>query len=112
MVLAYRDDPPRTLESLPDSIVRLELLAYDHFSVMHWQLEVMSLLLRKETITPKLRQLKIERWMNDTDEPASKFELHAGSVVKLGRKVGVDVQVDFLECKEPELGANGVPTGA
>lgn len=104
MVLSQAEDgSPRSLaESLPASIVRLELLAYNHFPVPVWQLEVLDLLKGKDVLAPSLRQLRIEHWMGRGDGPMSKYELEADAVVSLGRQVGVEVQVDIVENREQE----------
>lgn len=108
MVLSHQDGVPRSLaDCLTSSIVRVELLVYNHFLVTTWQLEVLGLLKSKDVITPRLRQVRIEHWARATDDPASTFELEAGAVVSFGRQVGVDAQVDFVELTGPELRANG-----
>lgn len=40
--------------------------------------------------------------MGRGDGPVSKYEPEADAVVSLGRQVGVEVQVDFVENREPE----------
>lgn len=104
MVLSQAEDGSRRslADSLPASIVRLELLAHNHFPVPGWQLELVNLLRDKEVLAPRLRQLRIEHWMKRGNGPKSKYELEADAVVSLGREVGVEVQVDFMENKEPE----------
>lgn len=104
MVLSHRDGRQRSLaESLPASIVRLELLAYDHFPLTAWQLDLLDLLNRKDAVAPILRHVRIEHWLRQSDGPASKYELEVEAVVSLGRQVGVQVQVDFTEVKHPEV---------
>lgn len=104
MVLFNREDSPRSLrEALPASIVRLELLAYNTVPVTAWQPEVLELLNSKGVHMPKLRQVRIEQWLEMDDGPVSKYELEAEAVISLGRQVGVEVQVDFTEHKCPEV---------
>lgn len=93
------------MESLPASIVRLGLLAYNHFPVPVSQLEVLNLLKDKDALAPILRQLRIEHWMERGDGPVSKCEPDADAVVNLGRQVGVEFQVDFR--KEQRAGSRG-----
>lgn len=102
MVLYRRHGVRRSLrETLPASIVRLELLAYRTVPVPDWQPEVLGLLNRRDVHVPKLRWLRIEQWL----EPGcrvSKYDLEAEAVVNLGRLVGVEVRVDFKEHPCPE----------
>lgn len=96
MILFNREDSPRSLrETLPASIVRLELLAYNTVPVPFRQPEVLNLLNGKGVYTPKLRQLRIEQWLEISDGSVSRYELETEAVVSLGRQVGVEVQVDF-----------------
>lgn len=44
--------------------------------------------------------------MKRGDGPASKYGPEADAVVNLGREVGVEVQVDFMENEEPEAGGD------
>lgn len=104
MLLQNRDESCRSLaDSLPSSIVRLELLVYTHFPVRTWQLEILALLNDKETTAPRLRQVIIEHWMEVSDGPVSKYELDAEAVISLGRQVGVEVLVDFVEYRVPDV---------
>ncbi|KAG6358586.1 hypothetical protein INS49_012104 [Diaporthe citri] len=57
-----------------------------------------------ETTAPRLRQVTIEHRVEVSDGPASKYELDAEAVISLGRQVGVEVLVDFVEYKVPEFG--------
>ncbi|KAL2283294.1 hypothetical protein FJTKL_09929 [Diaporthe vaccinii] len=103
MLLQNRDESCRSLaDSLPSSIVRLELLVYTHFPVRTWQLEILALLNDKETTAPRLRQVIIEHWMEVSDGPVSEYELDAEAVISLGRQVGVEVLVDFVEYRVPD----------
>lgn len=95
--------PRRLGDRLPASIVRLELLAYDHVPVLTWQLQVLNLLNGKHALVPNLRYLRIEHWVAHTDYQTSTWDLEAESVVSLGRRVGVEVRVDFAEQKCPEV---------
>lgn len=104
MVLSHQDGRQRSLaESLPASIVRLELFAYDHFPLTAWQLDLLDLLNSKDAVAPRLRYVRIEHWLRQPDGPASKYDLEVEAVVSLGRQVGVQVQVDFTEVKHPEV---------
>lgn len=108
MLLHNRDASCRGLaDSLPASIVRLELLVYTHFPVRTWQLEILGLLNDKETTAPRLRQVIIEHWMEVSDGPVSKYELDAEAVISLGRQVGVEVLVDFVEYRVPDTNLPG-----
>lgn len=107
MLLQNRDESCRSLaESLPASIARLELLAYTQFLVRTWQLEILGLLNGKETTAPRLRQVVIEHWMTVSDGPVSKYELDAEAVISLGRQVGVEVLVDFVEYRVPDTSSS------
>lgn len=104
IVLFNREDSPRSLrEALPASIVRLELLAYNTVPVPVWQPEILELLKGKSVHAPKMRQLRIEHWLEMEVGSVSKYELEVEAVVSLGRQVGVEVQVDFTEHKCPEV---------
>lgn len=104
MVLSPVDGLRRGLkECLPASIVRLELLVYDHFPLAAWQLEVLGLLNSKDVLTPKLRHVRAEHWMKQSDGPACRYEFEVEAVLSLGHQVGVEVQVDFMENMHPEV---------
>lgn len=103
MLLSHSGGPRRSLaDTIPASVERLELLAYTHFPVRTWQLEVLGLLNDKEAAAPGLRQVVIEHWMAVSDGPVSRYELDAEAVIGLGRQVGVEVLVDFVEYKVPD----------
>lgn len=104
MLLHDRDESCRSLaDSLLASLVRLELLAYTQFPVRTWQLEILGLLNGKEATAPRLRQVVIEHWMKVSDGPVSRYELDAEAVISLGRQVGVEVLVDFVEYRVPDI---------
>lgn len=104
MLLHDRDESCRSLaDSLPASFTRLELLAYTQFPVRTWQLEILGLLNGKETTAPRLRQVVIEHWMKVSDGRVSRYELDAEAVISLGRQVGVEVLVDFVEYRVPDI---------
>lgn len=112
ILLHNRDGSRRSLaDALLASIMRLELLAYTHFPVRTWQLEILGLLNGKETAAPRLRQVVVEHWMGCPDGPVSRYELDAEAVIGLGRQVGVEVLVDFVEYKEPNPNVSDTDEG-
>lgn len=76
MPLHNREGSRRSLAvALPASIERLEPLAYAHFPVRTWQLEISGILDDKETTAPRLCQVIVEHWMGCSDGPVSTYEL-------------------------------------
>lgn len=103
MLLHHGKGSRRSLAgAIPAAIERLELLAYNHFPVRTWQLEFLGLLNDKEAAAPRLRQVVIEHWMAVPDGPVSRYELDGEAVTGLGRQVGVEVLVDFVEYRVPD----------
>jgi len=83
----------RLVDTIPTSLIRLELLAYDHIPISEWASEVELLLEKKAEFAPHLTLLQVEYW---TLASADSYDTQAAAaqlLIQQGQQLGVKVEI-------------------